>query len=397
MVTYYVEKDEIYKVSATVNCAVYDASGSTIATCDAGSIVTFKAPTDKILISDNNAALTCISESASGDLSGLTEHVNNSAIHVTAAEKAAWNSAVDAVTVDTATFAAHMENNTIHLTADTVESMLHEGLYTQGEYRTTYGSDNFNANVFEIGEPPMGEISQIALPCRSASGNVASMYVDGPVYLSVFEKDTSGSWQHIGTSTNSNTQTVGTTAYYQFDDLTLSGRAIRFTIVTDSSNTAFDGSLVIGARVTAAPDLGRAYTNATLTSTYEYIIDATFIGENVKEKYAPSSHVEDTNIHITADERAAWSGATESITSHVEDADVHVTADEKATWNDAPNQYAAKNLTTANAVVITDANGNITASTIISVSELNTLNNNLTNLATKLADLESRLAALETA
>lgn len=57
--------------------------------------------------------------------------------------------------------------------------------------------------------------------------------------------------------------------------------------------------------------------------------------------------------------------------------------------------YTPKNLGTANAILITDGNGNITASTVISVSELNTLNNNVTNIATKLSNLESRIAALE--
>lgn len=57
--------------------------------------------------------------------------------------------------------------------------------------------------------------------------------------------------------------------------------------------------------------------------------------------------------------------------------------------------YTPKNLGTANAILITDGNGNITASTVISVAELNTLNNNVNNIATKLSSIESRLAALE--
>ena len=58
-------------------------------------------------------------------------------------------------------------------------------------------------------------------------------------------------------------------------------------------------------------------------------------------------------------------------------------------------RYAQKTYETKNAILITDSSGNVTASTVISVNELNTLNNNVTNLATKLADLEARLAALE--
>lgn len=110
MVTYYVDKDEIYKVSATVNCAVYDASGSTIITCDAGKSVTFKAPSRKIMVSDDNAALTCPSESA-GNLGNITEHVNNSTIHVTAEERAIWNGAADAWT-------EHSNDSDIHVTSE---------------------------------------------------------------------------------------------------------------------------------------------------------------------------------------------------------------------------------------------------------------------------------------
>lgn len=92
MVTYYVEQNEVYKVAATVDCTVHNGNESI--PCQGGSIVTFKASTNKVRVSDDNAVLTCISETQ-GDLSGLSEHVNNQGIHVTSSEKSKWNNAVD--------------------------------------------------------------------------------------------------------------------------------------------------------------------------------------------------------------------------------------------------------------------------------------------------------------
>lgn len=129
MVTYYVKKGEVYKVSATVKCDIYDGNGEIFNSCEAGSFVTFNAPTAKIVVSDGNAVLTCLSE-VSGDLSGLSEHVNNSSIHTTPTDKSRWNGisgdlsdiereipelerSVQTLgdTVDT-----HIGSNTVHLT-----------------------------------------------------------------------------------------------------------------------------------------------------------------------------------------------------------------------------------------------------------------------------------------
>lgn len=129
MITYYVKKGEVYKVSATVKCDIYDGNGEIFNSCEAGSFVTFNAPTAKIVVSDGSAVLSCLSE-VSGDLSGLSEHVNNSSIHTTPTDKSRWNSVAGDLsdiendipelersvqtlgdTVDT-----HIGSNTVHLT-----------------------------------------------------------------------------------------------------------------------------------------------------------------------------------------------------------------------------------------------------------------------------------------
>ena len=221
MVTYYVKKGDIYKVTATVNCAVYNSNGSTFVTCEAGNSIKFNALSAKISLSDDNAALTRSVES-SIDVDGVSEHLANSSIHVSPNEKANWNSTVDTVTQKFPNIESHIDNSTLHLT-----SQEHEAL----------------------------------------------------------------------TGLLSNPSSIST---------------------------------------------------------------------------------EESDLEL-----------------HTSNSDIHVTAEDKQTWNNAPNLYAPKNLGVANAILITDADGNVTASTVISVAELNTINNNLTNISTKLSNFESRIAALE--
>ena len=200
MVTYYVKKNEIYKVTATVNCAVYDASGSPIITADGGETVSFKAQTTKISLSDNNAVLKKAVNESSGTV--IADEVN-----------------------------AHMDNAIIHLNN-----------------------------------------SQVSRIANAAQTNDSNSF---------------------------------------------------------SANQIFKASVsVVGSLL----------------------------------KPSQTSNLQETSV-LNKSELDA--------------------------------NYAPKTFGTPNAVLITDANGNITASTVITVSELNTLNNNVTNLKTKIEALEARLATLE--
>jgi hypothetical protein len=115
MVTYYVKVSEVYKVSATQKCEVKDANGEVITTCEACSIASFNAPTSKITLSDDNAVLDCLSE-VSGDLSLLTQHTHNSAIHNTVAEKDEWREAAINASDAKTQLNAHIGQTGIHVT-----------------------------------------------------------------------------------------------------------------------------------------------------------------------------------------------------------------------------------------------------------------------------------------
>lgn len=115
MAIYYVKVGEVYKVSATQRCEVTDANNKPITTCEAGSIASFNASTAKIHLSDDNAVLTCLSE-VSGDLSLLTEHTHNSAIHSTVAEKERWTDAANDSSEAKSQVNAHLGQTEIHVT-----------------------------------------------------------------------------------------------------------------------------------------------------------------------------------------------------------------------------------------------------------------------------------------
>lgn len=556
MVTYYVDKDEIYKVSATVNCAVYDASGSTIATCDAGLNVAFKAPTSKIMVSDNNAALTRLSDSGggSGGSGDFAEHMADSNVHVTPAEKARWNALEGVSDDDRAYWNAKLDPIAVY------EPIVLNPLGTQ--------EDNANAYGFAYVIPRSGYVTGIDIYCRT-SGQAAP-YPTTITRVKVWR----GTGELLGTSNNYPAHVTGTVQQYTFKTpfFVKKGEELRVSYHTGDNwgVTEYTMGIKECCMATVALTSGErggllgsdgSISNSSYTAKHYWYIDA--------EKFAPFEHSEDATIHVTAAEKNNLS----AISRHVSDDSIHVTQYEKDSWNamadvpaaaieitpagteednynafgfacvmtkagkvdgltidcrhsgssgsaapidtpvwikvwrgssemlavsdnsqvhalDAVLNYtfatpfevaagdeirvsfhtsdglsttayqmgvqccfrvvrlldgesggmlgsqggfanegwvakyawsllvrhadnssihvsesdrakldnaAPKNLGTANAIVITDADGNITASTVITVAELNTLNNNTLNLKTKLADLESRLAALETA
>lgn len=181
MVTYYVDKDEIYKVSATVNCAVYDASGSTIITCDAGVSVAFKAPSRKIVVSDDNAVLTRLSESSggSGGSGDFAEHLANSTIHVTATEKAMWNKAAEAG------LSGHISNSNVHVTSEEKE-LWTEHTKDVDVHVSSEEKSNWNALV-EGGA--LGHISDADIHVTSEEKSNWNALVDGDVLGHISRED----------------------------------------------------------------------------------------------------------------------------------------------------------------------------------------------------------------
>ena len=108
MVTYYVKKDEIYKVIATVDCNVYNERGLIFATCKEGDTFLFKAPANKISLSDDGALFTRYIESNLGARSAeYAEHLVDDSIHVNEYDKQNIEDARE-----------HIAKSNIHITED---------------------------------------------------------------------------------------------------------------------------------------------------------------------------------------------------------------------------------------------------------------------------------------
>lgn len=103
MKTYYVKKNEIYIVTATVDCDVYNEAGDLIVTCPANSSININPPTNKISLSDDNAALRKAFTESGGTTEACEQHIIDDDIHTTAVEKSNCRS--------------HISNSNIHVTA----------------------------------------------------------------------------------------------------------------------------------------------------------------------------------------------------------------------------------------------------------------------------------------
>ena len=320
MVTYYVDKDEIYKVAATVNCAVYDASGSTIATCDAGLNVVFKAPTSKIMVSDDNAALTRLSESSggsggSGGSGDFAEHMANSTIHVTADEKARWNAVAETGGVsddDRAYWNAKLDPSAVY------EPIVLNPLGTQ--------EDNTNAYGFVYVIPRTGYVTGIDIYCRT-SGQAAP-YPTTITWVKVWR----GNGELLGTSENYVAHVTGAVQKYTFKTPfhVKNGEELRVSFHTFDNLSATE--YVMGKKeccmacvaLTSGESGGLLgadgnISNSSYTAKHYWHIDA--------EKFAPFEHSEDDLIHVTPSEKAALTG----ISSHVSNDSIHMTASDITT------------------------------------------------------------------
>ena len=110
MVTYYVKKNEIYNIKAIDICRVYDSNDTLIVRCEAGESIEFKAPTDKISISDANAALTRV-VNIHEVVKEFTEHTCNEESHIKPDERVNWDTGFTDAT-------NHINNGEIHVTAE---------------------------------------------------------------------------------------------------------------------------------------------------------------------------------------------------------------------------------------------------------------------------------------
>lgn len=382
MATFYVKKDEIYKVTATTDCQVLNASGGLITYCKAAEEVTFKAPTSKVTVTDNNALLRkSVDEATIVEVSGLSDHIENTDVHTTAEEKQ-----------QVANVSTHVSDTKIHITADErlrwndtteiltvhIDSLAHvssdektriaNAAQLSGAWNIFTNNNQFNVDTYFKGYTSFAGaennfsngINVLPLGTKTAMGaNAYGLHVSA-----------SGGLQLFGT-------------HFMIGDL-----------FSDTSLKIVNGELSM-------------YSTDEAAISFDYANKVTFRSmpdDGMEGTYKFECWQWDDDSHSS---KSATAGVKLLKPSQVTD------FEETSVLNKAEldANYEPKYQGTPNAVMITDSNGNISESAVITVSELNTLNNSYKNinswignvdtrclnLENALADIESRLAALENA
>lgn len=330
-----------YAVTPAADCTVSTPDGVLIVSCSAGEQTLFVAPTTEIEISDDAALVTESFKGASAG-SAASRGLNDR-------QAAAVEEIVDASL-----------NNTV------IEP-----------HTTATGTDNANFKWCQFAPTRVlpGTVVAVSMPCRTTAS--AQMTVT-PVYLSVFQLNAGGQYEHVGTSENAVVQAIGQTSRWTFRKLQLTGRTTRLCPVPDTA-TQWTDRLVLGGRVT--PVSGEDSKITPISGSGAYVAEAVLEYAHQEPKYATApaveSHVSDTTAHITADERTTWNNKadasalsgkvnTATFNSHTGNATVHVTAEERAAWNAKQDKLTDEsgNMTLAGGITAAgtmNANGGINA------------------------------------
>lgn len=214
------------------------------------------------------------------------------------AETAAANALVSAKQIKE-DFLPHLDNDSIHVSSEEKNKWDNASIIAQGNiYSTGVATTNVSAYAYELTQIAAGQYDKISL---SLSEQQSDIDTSNPFFLSVFEKDSSGNWQHIATSSYSIFQIAGETATYSFKRFTLSGSPIRIAYFTTKNVSTWAASYKIGIRAVTANGAGVAYTNTQCTTSIDYIPAMTLSVVSVIDE-----HKADTDAHVTAEERAKW-------------------------------------------------------------------------------------------
>ena len=367
MATFYVKKDEIYKVTATTDCQVLDSSGLLITYCSAGEEIRFKAPTSKVTVTDNNALLRkSVDESTIVEVSGLSEHIENTDIHTTAEEK----QQIAGVT-------AHPTDATVHITAD------ERSAWNQTTENVTAHTGDSSLHLTSDEKTRIGNAAQLSGARNIFKNNNqfdVNTYFNAPTYFTGTKNDFS---QGIDVLPLGYVNAMGAAAYGL--SVSASGGLQLFGTHLMIGDPFSDNALKI-----CNPELA-VYSSDTAAIGFDYantVIFRSMPNDGTEGTYKFECWQWDDDTHSTKSASAGVKLLKPSQVSALEETSV-------LNKSELDVNYAAKNQGTANAVLITDSDGNITTSKVITVAELNTLNDNLYNLKTKMATIESRLAALE--
>ena len=323
MITYYVKQNEIYTITTTAECKVYNASGTLVGTYPANTSINIKAATNKLKLSDDNAAIKKAVSESGGTSEECEQHIANSDIHTTVVEKAKCaNHIADSevhVTVD--------EKNKIANAAQLTESNTFEKLTNfEGKVCISTGLDSYNI-------PPTLYAGINVLPLGTKTALGADAY---GLHVSA-----SGGLQLFGTHFLIGDVFGNTSLKIVNNELSVSS--------TDTAAISFDY---------ANKGIFRSMPNDGTEGTYEFQCWQWADDSHTSKKEAgvkllkasQVSELEDYSVLNKAELDATYSplSLTTTVNNHTGDSTIHVTSAEKTKIANAAQLNSANNFRAIN-------------------------------------------------
>ena len=250
-------------------------------------------------------------------------HLKNSTIHITAAERTAWNNKWD---YNEATIKAVKVNAAV--SADKLATA-NEGTsaipiyFKNGKPAQCIPSDLFSgfANAYSstgersLGITIAGHTRMVVVAYSTLAGSADKLATARKIWGQPFDgsADVSGDLIDVGNITASGKATIQGDIVCGGEVVAIAGEGTPAGVTDYSALTgkpAINGvTLVSGNNTLAALGIqaaGDYATNSGVTTLLADYTTKTFVANNYAGKSAFNSHIADTNIHITSAERAAW-------------------------------------------------------------------------------------------
>lgn len=192
------------------------------------------------------------------------------------------------------------------IAAEEVEKALYDSV--PGEIvLAAEASDNINCVSLELDpiHTPTARVSTIRLLARDA-GAVSGQ----AVYLSAWEQVSGEDYKLLAVSTNTQVQVAGQWSVWEFANLRLSGKRMRYAALATPS-TPFAQASTLYMRCAPRPE-GDSSLIHTSSSPFAYLPAMAIVTATGDAIFAPASHPQDAQAHLTKEEHARLTEMLES-------------------------------------------------------------------------------------
>lgn len=205
----------------------------------------------------------------------------------------------------------HVADNFRHTTGDQLkEAVTQENIVDHpsvtGNIDKTFNYCNINEHI------PTGRLRTVKMKAQQA-GNITGSTI--ACYLSIYQLNTDGtSYHYLGTSDNGINQAIKQDYLWIFKNtnIDLAGRGLRLYLTSTPSYPMVTG-LKFAAHCTAASS---ANTNIVFNNSPENFTPEIIWGiDERKEKFAPIEHTQNTEIHVSTEDREKWNRIDELISN----------------------------------------------------------------------------------